>query len=116
VRRNAVDESFASAEASVGDERCDHDGTACHSDASTVVDWGGGSLFLRQLSYYLNRKMLVIWDQINIDRAEEVKALLACGWAGLIHLEEFPASAPELNPDEGVWQHLKQVELAICVV
>ena len=41
----------------------------------------------------------------------EVKVFLANGWAKKIHLENFPTYAPELNPDEGVWQHLKQVEL-----
>jgi transposase len=69
------------------------------------------ALFLRHLSNYVCQKLLVIWDRINIHRAEEVKTLLSCGWAGLIHIEEFPAYAPELNPDEGVWQHLKHVEL-----
>lgn len=69
------------------------------------------ALFLRHLSHYLGRKLLVIWDRISIHRAEEVKTLLSCGWAGLIHVEEFPAYAPDLNPDEGVWQHLKHVEL-----
>jgi transposase len=28
-----------------------------------------------------------------------------------VHLEQFPAYAPELNPDEGIWHYLKQVEL-----
>jgi transposase len=28
-----------------------------------------------------------------------------------MHLERLPAYAPELNPDEGVWQQLKGVEL-----
>lgn len=69
------------------------------------------ALFLRHLSSYLCQKLLVIWDGLSIHRAEEVQALLSCGWAGLIHLEQFPAYAPELNPDEGVWQHLKHVEL-----
>ena len=69
------------------------------------------SLFLRHLFDYLNQKLLVIWDCGNIHRAEEVKALLSCGWAGLIQVEEFPAYAPDLNPDERVWQHLKHVEL-----
>src|SRR5918996_4149633 len=31
-------------------------------------------------------------------------------WAG-VHLEQLPAYAPELNPDEGVWNYLKRVEL-----
>lgn len=75
------------------------------------------SIFLRHLSDYLNQKLLVIWDRLSIHRAEEVKTLLSCGWAGLIHLEEFPAYAPDLNPDEVVWQHLKHVELRnLCCV
>jgi transposase len=36
-----------------------------------------------------------------------VKDFLADGRSDEIHLERFPAYAPELNPDEGVWQHLK---------
>ena len=31
--------------------------------------------------------------------------------ADYIHLERFPAYVLKLNPDERVWQHLKQVEL-----
>lgn len=68
-------------------------------------------LFLRHMSHYLGQKLLVIWNRLSIHRAEEVKVLLSCGWAGLIHIEEFPTYAPDLNPDEGVWQHLKHVEL-----
>lgn len=75
------------------------------------------SIFLRHLSDYLNQKLLVIWDRLSIHHAEEVKALLSCGWARLIHLEELPAYAPDLNPDEVVWQHLKHVELRnLCCI
>jgi len=28
-----------------------------------------------------------------------------------LHLERLPAYAPELNPDEGIWNYLKGVEL-----
>jgi transposase len=28
-----------------------------------------------------------------------------------VRLEQLPAYAPELNPDEGIWKHLKNVEL-----
>lgn len=69
------------------------------------------ALFLRHLAQYLGMKLLVIWDCLNIHRAEEVKTLLSCGWARLIQVEEFPAYAPDLNPDESVWNHLKYVEL-----
>jgi transposase len=67
--------------------------------------------FLRHLLWYFGCKLLVIWDGGSIHRANEVKNFLADGWARKIHLERFPAYAPELNPDEGVWQHLKHVEL-----
>ena len=44
-------------------------------------------------------------------RSQVVKDLLASMEGSRIHLEQFPAYAPELNPDEGVWNHLKRVEL-----
>ncbi|PSQ81649.1 MAG: hypothetical protein BRD46_01620 [Bacteroidetes bacterium QS_8_68_15] len=28
-----------------------------------------------------------------------------------VHLEQLPDYAPDLNPDEGIWQSLKNVEL-----
>ena len=32
-----------------------------------------------------------------------------------MHLEQLPAYAPKLNPDEGMWNYLKGVELAnVC--
>ena len=73
--------------------------------------------FLRHLSGYFGSKLLVIWDGASIHRSDEVKAFLADGWAEYIHLERFPTYAPELNPDEGVWQHLKHVELRnLCCI
>ena len=73
--------------------------------------------FLRHLSWYLGCKLLVIWDGASIHRCDEVRAFLADGWSKEVHLERFPAYAPELNPDEGVWQHLKHVELCnLCCI
>ena len=73
--------------------------------------------FLRHLYGYFGSKLLVIWDGASIHRATEVKDFLADGWTKVIHLERFPAYAPELNPDEGVWQHLKHVELRnVCCI
>jgi transposase len=40
-----------------------------------------------------------------------VKEFLAGGAAARIHLEQLPAYAPELNPDEGIWNYSKRVEL-----
>ena len=53
----------------------------------------------------------MLGDGITIPRADESKSFLAAGWREKIHLGRFPAYAPELNPDAGVWQHLKHVEL-----
>src|SRR5262245_28070442 len=74
-------------------------------------------LFLRHLFRYLCQRLLVIWDCGSIHRAEEVSDLLPGVWAERIHIEEFPAYAPDLNPDESVWQHLKHYELRnLCCV
>ena len=67
--------------------------------------------FLRQLLRLLPGKLLVLWDGASIHRNQEVKGFLAAGAAKRLHLEHFPAYAPEANPDEGIWRHLKRVEL-----
>lgn len=68
-------------------------------------------IFLRHLHGYFGSKLLVLWDGGAIHRSDEVKMFLAGGGSEYVHLERFPAYAPELNPDEGVWQHLKHVEM-----
>jgi transposase len=40
-----------------------------------------------------------------------VRTFLAEGGARQIHLEQLPPYAPDLNPGEGVWHHLKNVEM-----
>ena len=72
---------------------------------------GDSAAFLRHLCGYFGGKLLVLWDGGTIHRAAEVKDFLASGGAAQVHVERFPAYAPDLNPDEGVWQHLKHVEL-----
>jgi transposase len=67
--------------------------------------------FLRHLLRQVAEKLLVIWDGASIHWATEVKSFLANGGARAIHLEPLPSYAPELNPVEGVWDHLKYVEL-----
>jgi transposase len=67
--------------------------------------------FLRHLLRHIPGKLLVIWDRAPIHRAQAIKDFLAQGAAARLHLEQLPAYAPELNPDEGIWQYLKRVEL-----
>jgi transposase len=67
--------------------------------------------FLKHLLRHLPGKLLVIWDGAPIHRGQPVKDFLARGGAKRIQLEPFPGYAPELNPDEGIWNYLKRVEL-----
>ena len=67
--------------------------------------------FLKQMQRYLGPRLLAIWDGSPIHRGDEVKTFWADGGAPAIHLECLPPYAPDLNPDEGVWNLLKTVEL-----
>ena len=67
--------------------------------------------FLRLLLRKIKGKLLVVWDGAPIHRGKEIKAFLAHGAAKRLYLEQLPSYAPELNPDEGIWNHLKRVEL-----
>ena len=67
--------------------------------------------FLQHLLRHILGKLLVIWDGAPIHRAQVVKDFLARGSAARIWLEQLPAYAPELNPEEGIWNLLKRVEL-----
>src|ERR687885_1215674 len=66
---------------------------------------------LRHLLRKVAGKLLVVWDSSPIHRSKAVKEFLAEGAAERLQLEQLPGYAPELNPDEGVWKHLKYVEL-----
>ncbi len=68
-------------------------------------------LFLSSLVQRLDQKLLVIWDGSPIHRGHNVKDFLSNGGTRHVHLEQLPSYAPDLNPDEGTWQYLKQVEL-----
>ena len=67
--------------------------------------------FLKHLLRRIPGKLLVIWDGSPIHRSKAVKRFLAEGAAQRLRLEQLPGYAPDLNPDEGVWKHLKCVEL-----
>jgi transposase len=67
-------------------------------------------VFLRHLLPHVSDKLLVIWDGSPIHKGA-VRTFLAEGGAQSIHLEQLPPYAPDLNPGEGVWHHLKNVEM-----
>jgi transposase len=88
--------------------------TRVKDDAMNGADAVG---FLKHLLSQLDSLLLVIWDGSPIHRGEAVKTFLSNGGGERVHLERLPPYAPELNPDESVWNHLKNVELAnVCCV
>jgi transposase len=64
------------------------------------------ALFLRHLLNQIRGHVIVVWDNGPIHRGDPIQELLV--HTRRLHLESFPSYAPELNPDEGVWNHLKK--------
>ena len=71
--------------------------------------------FLQALLRHVRGKLLVIWDGAAIHRSKPVKALLGQS-RGRLWLEKLPAYAPELNPVEYLWAHLKEHQIANLLV
>ncbi|RPJ20267.1 MAG: IS630 family transposase [Planctomycetaceae bacterium] len=67
--------------------------------------------FLLHVLRLAGPKLLILWDRSPIHRAADVGAFLAEPLARQVHVEWLPPYAPELNPVEGMWEHLKHVEL-----
>lgn len=71
--------------------------------------------FLTALLEQIAGHITVIWDGAPIHRSQVVKEFLRDGAAHRLHLEQLPGYAPDLNPDEGIWNYLKRVELGnVC--
>jgi transposase len=66
--------------------------------------------FLVHLGPLVGDRLLVVWDGSPIHRRAEVQEFVAEA-RGKIHLEPLPPYAPDLNPVEWLWKHLKKVEL-----
>jgi transposase len=73
--------------------------------APQVVD------FLRHLRRQIRRKLLVIWDGLPAHRSRLVTRFVERSRGQLV-VARLPAYAPELNPTEYVWGHLKHHALA----
>jgi hypothetical protein len=56
-------------------------------------------------------KLLVIWDGSPIQRGQPINDFLRRGAAHRLRVEQLPGYAPDLNPDDGICNELKRVEL-----
>lgn len=67
--------------------------------------------FLRHLLRHLPGRLLIVWDGAGIHHSRAVREFVG-SWGQRLQVEYLPAYAPELNPTEYIWGHLKQHELA----
>ena len=63
--------------------------------------------FLKSLPKHLREPVFLLWDRGMIHRRKEVKQFLLRH--PRVHMEHFPAYAPELNPAEYVWNQTDRV-------
>lgn len=67
--------------------------------------------FLAHLMRVAGNRLLVVWDRSQIHRRAEVRAFLAEAACQHVQVEALPPYAPDLNPVEWLWQHVKDAEL-----
>jgi transposase len=61
--------------------------------------------FLRGLLHHLRGHVILLWDRGSIHKGPAIEAIQRA--YPRLHLEEFPAYAPELNPVEPLWNDFK---------
>ena len=67
--------------------------------------WPSIAAFVRTLRSTLSRPITVVWDRIAIHDCPALDAELTKDPEVVTEL--FPAYAPELNPADGIWRHIK---------
>ena len=60
--------------------------------------------------FYAGQRVVLLWDGLSSHWSHKMRAHLDAQRAWLT-VERLPAYAPELNPGEGLWAHLKGIEL-----
>jgi len=66
--------------------------------------------FVRQLLRSARGSVILVWDRSNTHRSAETKAYIHS--QPRLHVEQLPAYAPDLNPQEQIWGHSKTNGLA----
>jgi transposase len=62
--------------------------------------------FVRHLLRHISGPICLFWDNNTPHKSKLTRETLA-GFAPRLSVYRLPPYAPELNPDEGVWGHLK---------
>jgi putative transposase len=74
------------------------------------VDSQVAALFVRELVKHLRGQVIVVWDNGPMHKGDPIRELLAD--FPRLSIEYLPPYAPELNPVEQLWSHVKYAELA----
>lgn len=67
--------------------------------------------FLHHLLLHIPGPLLLLWDRARIHRCRALADWRILDTKDRLQIEHFPAYAPEVDPQEYVWHHLKHVEL-----
>lgn len=67
--------------------------------------------FLRHILFCVPGKILIVWDRARIHKSKELTSFLEMDTIHRMTFEHFPPYAPEVDPQEYVWRHLKHVDL-----
>lgn len=71
----------------------------------------GAVQFVGHLLSHLPGPLLLLWDGARIHRSAELKEFRKLDTIDRLRIEYFPPYAPEVDPQEYVWHHLKHVDL-----
>jgi transposase len=71
----------------------------------------GAVQFVRHLLMHISGRILLLWDSARIHKSAELHDFRKLDTIGRLVIEHFPTYAPEVDPQEYVWQHLKHVDL-----
>jgi transposase len=74
------------------------------------INNAGAADFVRDLLRHLRNKVIVVWDNGPMHKGDPIRQLLAD--FPRLSLANLPPYAPDLNPVEQLWNHLKYGQLA----
>jgi transposase len=75
-------------------------------DANAIID------FLRLILQKVKQKVILIWDNASIHDCQAMRQFLSADpMAQNIHLSKIPFYSPQFNPDEQVWNLVKNYGL-----
>jgi len=80
------------------------------SHPNRYINSEGTACFLRELLRHLRGQVIVVWDNGQMHKGPAVRQVLAD--YPRLSIEWLPPYAPELNPTECLWNHLKYGQLA----